>query len=279
VSILKALVLISFLFIGSWPSLGLPAQTLSLCELAKAPGLRDAEVVRIRAFFSVEEGILYDTNCNNRDSWAYVTVSDGDVVRAVDAGARQSGRLIVTGVFEGEWAAPDGDGYGPLGYYRLQVQVQRVEGARLAPRGTVRPNDAADAPLSRARAELWGIDGGWMLARMTHDVEALSKIVSDNYVMVPAQGDVIYNGGLLSALPALSSSGKTEEAAESSWRKRVFVWDEETGAVIGRMIPLQGSTGKEGPECGAYTNFYRRVRGSWSLAMTVCEPAGSLAGN
>jgi hypothetical protein len=266
-SILQALALIPLLLAVN-PGDGSTTEIVSLCELVKAPSLRDGEIVRIQTFYSFAEGgILYDPKCNNRDSWAYVKWSELEVAQALDTVAQRKERGIVTGIFEGEWAGPDGDGYGHLGYYRLQVRVRHVDGARLAPQDTAQPNYTADAPLSRARQELWSIDSRWLNARMARDAEALSKIESDNYIMVSAQGDVIHKGGLLSTLP--SSGG--------GWQTRVFVWDEEAGAVIGKMILSQGAKAKEQADCGSYINFYRQVRGSWSLAMTVCEPTGSMA--
>ena len=115
--------------------------------------------------------------------------------------------------------------------------------------------------VSQAEQEVRRLERAWLDAYERRDVEAMNRIVADDFTITFPNGEMQTKAQIISSLkgPAAGSSSKfyTEDV-----RSRVYG---DTVILIGRVISEWEQNGKKIREQSRYTDTYVKRQGRWEV--------------
>jgi hypothetical protein len=256
-------------------------ETVSLCELAQSPFRFNKKIVRIRATLvanhapRVDGGdpFLFDLSCYSWDTLVLVESQpehrpEPQILKALRDAERkrdkyENSRIDVTLI--GRYDAPNGVGYGHLGWARSRILIMRYE--------EVKPVldsipwhwqlEEQAAPLSRAEEQIRQIDSMLQFYIMGERANAaeVRQALAEDYVLVLGENRS-RDKGQMNAHP-------TESFKESSCRI-------ETIRIYGNAAIVTGYSKrcieKENCEGFSYMNVYVKRNDTWQAAASHLVP-------
>jgi ketosteroid isomerase-like protein len=243
---------------------------VSFCELTDHAERYHSQLVAVQAMFHLDEWILYDPDCADGDHWISVEDAADSEKRLAD---RISGSLsgVVKGKFVGRFLGPNGYGYSHLGTARTQLKILEASGLRRVRRPKL-PDYDAPAPQLELSDAIGVLGRRWLAAVRGRDAAELREILSEDYVAVLANGELLAGRQAvdalvlphLKAIEARVAKGMAPDTFEM--RVRIFSIDLQTAVSI-QHVSLDG-VGDAVPAEWQYVNIYRKTGSRWRLAFS-----------
>jgi ketosteroid isomerase-like protein len=125
------------------------------------------------------------------------------------------------------------------------------------------PSGEAAAPLDAAATDLITLERQFAQAIVESDVDALDKIVSDEWIVVGPEGKVIDKPGFLDVVRSGALAHSTMESDET--RVRVYG---DTGVVTARVVTAGTYRGQAFTNRERSSDVFVRQEGHWKCVLT-----------
>jgi hypothetical protein len=257
--------------------------TVSLCELALHPSRFDKKIVRVRAILvtnhapRVDGGdpFLFDPSCYSYDTmlnttWQRAALSDAHILKVFKDTDRkrdkyENDRVEVTAI--GQYDAPNGIGYGHLGWARSQLTILQYEKAEPVADSVpwhweMKPQPA----LARQAEEQIRVIDLWLQAYIMGERAKAADVrptLTEGYVLV-SEENVIRGWKQMATLPVPVQPGK-----ESSVRIKTLQIYGETAIVAGisKRCTQAGDC-----QSFSYMNTYVKRNNTWQAVASHLVP-------
>lgn len=149
----------------------------------------------------------------------------------------------------------DGKSVDPARHYGVDTPPCKVGGA-------VQTGSQQTQQIGRAEQEVRRLERAWLDAYERRDVEAMNRIVADDFIITFPTGDMQTKAQIISSLKRSPAGGVSHKFYTEGVRSRAYG---DTVVLTGRVIAEWEQGGKKVREESRYTDTYVQQQGRWQV--------------